>query len=134
MNFLEWEENYNLGVKEIDLQHRGLFDLISRLWTTQYYEHGDKYFFAALKTIEEYAALHFETEERYMLEAHYEKFDEHQREHQEFLTALARYSEDPDRTAQLHNDILQYLHDWYLSHILGTDREIGSALKGNGFK
>ena len=29
MPFLEWKDSYNIGVKEIDNQHRGLFDIIS---------------------------------------------------------------------------------------------------------
>ena len=31
MPFLEWKDAYNIGVKEIDNQHRGLFDIIDKL-------------------------------------------------------------------------------------------------------
>ena len=45
MQFLEWKDSYNIGVKEIDNQHRGLFDIISKLFTSQLYEPDGKYFF-----------------------------------------------------------------------------------------
>ena len=44
MEFLEWKDTYNIGVKEIDNQHRGLFDLISRLFTSRSYESRWKIF------------------------------------------------------------------------------------------
>ena len=134
MAFLDWKDSYNLGIKEIDNQHQGLFDLISRLSNTKHYEHGDKYFAATLQTLLKYAEVHFATEERYMKEAQYPKLTEHQQEHAIFLYTLSKLTKDLENNdPDLHTKILNFLHDWYSSHILGTDREIGDALKAKGF-
>ena len=94
MEFLEWKDSYNIGVKEIDNQHRGLFDLISKLFTSRLYEPEGKYFFLTLNKFVEYAQVHFSTEERYMQEAQYPKFAEHQREHELFIAQVSKLVQD----------------------------------------
>jgi hemerythrin len=133
MTFLEWKESYNIGVKEIDLQHRGLFDIISKLSNTKYFPHGDKYFFVTLNTLVKYAELHFATEERYMQQAEYPKFTEHHLEHEKFMKEVFRLAEELEQNKpNLQQQILSFLHDWYLVHILGTDRDYAASLKAKG--
>ena len=62
MQFLEWEDTYNIGVKEIDIQHRGLFDIISKLSASRRYGTDGKYFFAMLIQLVDYTKIHFATE------------------------------------------------------------------------
>jgi hemerythrin len=133
MTFLEWKESYNLGIKEIDNQHRGLFDLISKLSNTKYFQHDEKYFFATLNTLVKYAELHFATEERYMGQAEYPKIEEHHQEHIKFLQEVIRLAEDLEQNKpHLQQQILSFLHDWYLNHILGDDREYVACMKAKG--
>jgi hemerythrin-like metal-binding protein len=133
MTFLEWKESYNLGIKEIDNQHRGLFDLISKLSTTKYFEHDEKYFFATLNTLVKYAELHFATEERYMAQASYAQAEEHHQEHEKFLKEIMRLAEELEqKTPNLQSQILTFLHDWYLKHILGDDKNYVASLKAKG--
>ena len=90
MPFIEWEDAYNIGVKEIDIQHRGLFDIISKLFTSRQYEPDGKYYFLTLNKLIEYARIHFATEERYMREAGYSKLAEHKQEHIKFLEEISK--------------------------------------------
>jgi hemerythrin len=135
MTFLEWEESYNIGIKEIDIQHRGLFDMISKLATTRRYDAEGRYFVATLNKFIEYTRLHFATEERYMHEAQYPKIAEHKQEHTQFLQQLERVAqshkkEDPASEQK----ILNFLKEWYVDHILGTDREYQQTLLERGFR
>jgi hemerythrin len=135
MTFLEWKDSYNIGVKEIDIQHRGLFDLVSKLSNTKYFAHDEKYFFATLNMLVKYAELHFATEERYMVEAGYPRLEEHQKEHEKFLLDIFKLAEDLERgDAGLQQKILSFLHDWYSAHILGTDREYKECFEKKGFR
>jgi hemerythrin len=134
MQFLEWNETYNIGIKEIDNQHRGLFDLISKLSTTQRYETSGQYFLATLNKLVEYARIHFDTEERYMREAQYPKFIEHQKEHSLFFPEVEKLMKDLEqKRPDIQHKILDFLKDWYMSHILGTDRDYQKALNDKGF-
>jgi hemerythrin len=135
MAFLEWIDSYNIGIKEIDNQHRGLFDLISKLSNTKHYKHGEKYFFATLNTLMQYAELHFTTEERYMADARYPKLIEHQKEHADFLQKVSALVQELEKKElNIHQSILGFLRDWYTTHILGSDKDYVAALKNKGFK
>ena len=135
MPFLEWKDTYNIGVKEIDNQHRGLFDIISKLFTSRLYEPDGKYFFLMLKNFVEYTQVHFATEERYMQEAQYPKFAEHQREHELFIAQVSKLVQDIEKKEpESENKTLDFLKDWYLAHILGTDRDLEKSFQAKGFK
>jgi len=135
MPFLEWKDTYNIGVKEIDNQHRGLFDIISKLFTSRLYEPDGKYFFLMLKNFIEYTQVHFATEERYMQEAQYPKFAEHQREHELFIAQVSKLVQDIEKKKpDIENKTLDFLKDWYLAHILGTDRDLEESFRTKGFK
>jgi len=135
MQFLEWEDTYNIGVKEIDIQHRGLFDIISRLYTSRSYATEGKYFFATLTQFIDYTKVHFTTEERYMREAEYPKLIGHQQEHTEYLIEVKKLARDcENKVPEIDQEILGFLKNWYLVHILGTDRDLQKALMDKGFK
>ena len=135
MPFLEWKDSYNLGVKEIDNQHRGLFDIISKLFTSRSYDSDGKYFFLMLNKFVEYAQVHFTTEERYMQEAQYPKFAEHQHEHELFIAQVSRLIQDVEKKEpETEDKTLYFLKDWYIAHILGTDRDLEKTLQAKGFK
>lgn len=135
MPFLEWKDTYTIGVKEIDNQHRGLFDIISKLFNTRLYEPDGKYFFLTLNKFVEYAQVHFSTEERYMREAQYPKFAEHQREHELFIAQVSQLLQNVEKKEHdIENKTLDFLKDWYLAHILGTDRELEEPFRAKGFK
>jgi hemerythrin len=134
MNFVNWDDSYNLGIKEIDIQHRGLFDLINRLSNTRSYEHGEKYFFATANTLIDYALLHFKTEERYMEQAQYAKLVEHRKEHSDFISRFRNLIEDLEKdNSSTQQKILDFLNEWYMTHILGIDRDYVPSLKSKGF-
>ena len=135
MQFLEWKDEYNIGIKEIDIQHRGIFDMISKLFKTRQYEPEGKFFFLTLDKLQEYAKIHFLTEERYMREAEYPRLIEHQQLHEEFLTEIEKLMRDLEKKDQeTENMILDYLKNWYMSHILGIDRDYEKVLLSKGFK
>ncbi|MGD1046348.1 MAG: bacteriohemerythrin [Bacteroidota bacterium] len=135
MSFLEWKDTYNIGVKEIDNQHRGLFDIINKLFTSRLYEPDGKYFYLMLKNFAEYAQVHFSTEERYMREAQYPKFTEHQYEHELFIAQVSQLLLAVEKKeADIENKTLDFLKDWYLAHILGTDRDLEKFFHAHGFK
>jgi hemerythrin len=134
MQFLEWEDTYNIGVKEIDIQHRGLFDIISKLSASRRYETEGKYFFAMLNQLVDYTKIHFATEERYMQEAQYPKLVEHQREHTVFMTEVMKLVRDCEKKEpDIQQKILNFLKDWYMVHIMGTDRDYQKAFMDKGF-
>ncbi len=135
MEFIDWNDTYNCGIKEIDNQHRGLFDLISKLHDTKSVYENDKYFIATYNLFAKFARIHFATEERYMLDAEYSNFIAHKKSHDNFLIKLEKFTNDlSEPTQEIHSTILNFLKEWYIEHILRMDRDYIESLQKKGFK
>jgi hemerythrin len=124
MRTIEWQDDYTVGVKELDDQHRCLLNTINTLLEEQ----GDKYeaakFSPALSSLIYYAYTHFATEERYLLQVHFPNLKQHVLEHIDFimktLGLALRVKSGGDET---RIELLRYLKEWYSSHVLVTDRQ-----------
>jgi hemerythrin-like metal-binding protein len=83
----------------------------------------------------EYTQVHFSTEERYMQEAEYPKFVEHHREHELFITQLLKIVQNIEKKEpDIETKTLSFLKDWYLAHILGTDRDLETWFQAKEIK
>jgi hemerythrin-like metal-binding domain len=124
MRTIEWQDDYTVGVKELDDQHRCLLNTINTLLEEQ----GDKYeaakFSPALSSLIYYAYTHFATEERYLVQVHFPNLKQHVLEHIDFimktLGLALRVESGGDET---RIELLRYLKEWYSSHVLVTDRQ-----------
>lgn len=123
MGRLEWKEDYSVGVRVLDEQHRQLLDIINQLDSARPENMTEKFFFATLNLLVKYADVHFSIEEKYMREYGYPRISEHEDEHRKFTEHVFMLRErlaanDPG----LFPEIQTFLRDWYISHVLGTDR------------
>jgi hemerythrin-like metal-binding protein len=70
-----------------------------------------------------------------MREAQYPKFAEHQREHELFIAQVSQLLQNVEKKEpDIENKTLDFLKNWYLAHILGTDRELEEPFRAKGFK
>lgn len=126
---LEWKDNYNLGIEEIDNQHRHLFkiaDKVSEL-TKDIREGIDCYddFMEILNELVDYTIYHFDYEEIYMQNNGYDKDDflVHQVEHKMFVKKLEKFKETDfdENQYEYINNMLTFLVDWIVHHIIDVD-------------
>ena len=123
MGRLEWKENYSVGVRVLDEQHRQLLDIINQVASVRLDHLTEKLFFATLNLLVKYADVHFSTEEKYMREYGYPGLTEHEEEHRKFTEHVFTLREKlADTDPDLYPEIQTFLRDWYISHVLGTDR------------
>ncbi|MCI8516404.1 MAG: response regulator [Hungatella sp.] len=128
-NQLIWRDEFNIGIKIIDDEHRKLFTIINRLfslreegkrsWRT--YQEGIKYF-------KDHALKHFQDEENYMELIAYEELDIHRRLHRDFrdhtLPALERELAGRDYSSETVDHFLAVCVGWLIGHTLIEDRAI----------
>ena len=124
MKTIEWQNEYTVGVKELDDQHRNLLNTINTLIKEQEDKYEAAIFSPALSSLIHYAYTHFATEERYLLQVHFPNLKQHVLEHIDFIMktvglALRIESSSGD---ELRIELLRYLKEWYSYHVLGTDR------------
>ncbi len=130
---LEWEDKYSVGILIIDEQHKKLFDLINK---TIYVEgHGDSKL-ALMEIIEQmtdYAIKHFKAEEAYMREFNYPEYQDHKKEHDDFFDhTLVYFDKVVKDDRHVSNELHEYLTQWLVNHIQGTDRQYIDCFKKNG--
>jgi len=135
MEFITWRDSYSVKVPSIDEQHQKLVSLINHLYN-KFYEGLDKNDLENLfGELEQYAVYHFNYEERFMKLYSYKGFNEHQEEHESFKEKIAEYKKklDPNKTVDII-DLINFLKDWLLKHIMGTDRKYSELFQQKGLK
>ncbi len=133
--YLEWKDEYCVGIDSIDQQHRKLVNLINQLQTALDYSTGEEFERDALEELVDYTKTHFSYEEGLMKDNDYPDDEPHKLQHQKMFKkveeVLAEYEQDQD-TAM--SNAVEYLKDWLINHINGTDKQYSSYLIGKGVK
>jgi len=123
----EMKEEYYLGLDTIDAEHKRLFEIAEEAYKLQNDEFvSDKfdYIVKILEELKDYTAFHFSNEEKYMESIQYKKMFSHKIEHQDFIEKLNQLDWDEIEKDQdkAISEILSYLNDWLINHILYTDK------------
>lgn len=131
MQFFYWNESFEIGIADVDRQHRRLVDLINELAASIM----DGALLPDVQTLfgqlMEYAAEHFRDEELLLSACCLTEDDKqkHINAHRGFVKKAKEIMHRPDL---LHADaaehVLEFLTTWLVSHILGSDREIARSL------
>lgn len=125
---MKWKDTYKIGVEEIDLQHKKLFDLANAAEDLLLLpEHMDKYddILHIIDELRDYVIYHFNSEEALLLKMHYPKFFTHQVAHKDFIAKISTFDVHNIDTDQTHNllELTTLVTEWLLGHVLGEDRK-----------
>lgn len=132
----EMKENYLTGIAEIDAEHKHLFEIAEETHQLLQEEFvADKYdnIRHLLEELREYTTTHFAHEEAYMESIQYKKMFTQKMQHQQFIDKLEGLDIDSidgsnaEEQDMMVADILAFLTDWLVHHILETDKQIGQA-------
>ena len=131
---LQWKEEYEVGVAEIDEQHQKLIDIANRVYELMRNELAlDKYdqIVEILQELKEYTVYHFHFEEGLMQKAKYKKRFSHKILHQNFLAqveAVDLSAVDENQEAYLVQ-IMDFIANWLIDHIVGEDKKVGQSAR-----
>ena len=121
---IEWNEEFSVGVAEIDAQHQQWIALINNLHDVLMGEADEEQFSvkSCLDAMVEYGNFHLGFEEKMLAEAGYPLLDRHRVEHEKFRTRLGELvqAEDEGR-ALLNTEVMNMLTSWLKDHILKSD-------------
>lgn len=126
------KDEFKTNIPLIDEQHKKLFEIADnayRLLTDNF--RVDKYdkIIDIINELKEYAKFHFEAEEKYMESINYKKLFSQKVYHEAFIKKLSKFDlshidENQDNTIK---ELLQFLNDWLIEHILHSDKLIGEV-------
>lgn len=126
---LQWQEEYAIGIEIVDEQHKHLFGIGNKIYDLlENYILEDKYdrIVKIIKELQDYTRYHFKTEEDYMIQIKYPKYFSQKVEHDDFIQKIEEIDlKDLDQNQDKHiRDILTYVFNWILEHILKKDKLI----------
>ena len=120
---IEWQDEYSVGVKELDEQHQHLLNIINTLLKEQRDEYNAVKLSEAISSLIHYAYVHFATEERYLAQTQFPDLKKHILEHVDFIMKTLELSFKVKKGSKDNRlELLRYLKSWFSSHVLGVDR------------
>jgi hemerythrin len=79
--------------------------------------------------LKDYTEKHFSTEEKMLIKFAYKDFEQHKKEHAKFITKLNDLYKDFEKgKVTISIEILNFLKDWLLNHILISDFKYASCI------
>lgn len=126
----EFKTDYVTGIESIDTEHRRLFEIADEAYQLTKEEFlVDKYDQVRhiLNELKEYALEHFEHEEAYMKSINYKNMFIQKVQHDQFREKINDMNLEhlDENTEDTLTDILNYLTNWLIHHILEHDKQIG---------
>ncbi|MEJ5286559.1 MAG: hypothetical protein CH6_2009 [Candidatus Kapaibacterium sp.] len=133
MAFIDWNDTYSVGVTHIDNQHKQLVRIINELHDAMGAGKGKEVMGKVLFELIQYVNTHFKTEEEYMVKFGYSDYDSHRYEHEKLTDEVKRFHEDfKSGNAIVTIQIMNFLRNWLLDHILVKDKKFGKFLNEKG--
>lgn len=130
MTLLQWRDSFEIGIAEVDHEHRGLIALINRLHDELGTQRDGERTEAFLGEIFADISAHFALEERVMRERHYDASVEHKGEHERLLDELRDIMDDQATGAALDDARLSdALAEWFGKHFRTQDARFHHSLK-----
>lgn len=122
---IPWHEDYGLGLDLIDDQHRRLFVLMNQVWEAilPFADAGIETVSRLIRELESFARDHFAEEEEFMRDTSYPRLESHQKAHEAFLARIHAEKEALQEGTRVSLDLLLFLRDWLISHVLVADRD-----------
>ncbi|MFA3782378.1 bacteriohemerythrin [Melioribacteraceae bacterium 4301-Me] len=124
MAFIQWDEKYSVNVKTLDNQHKRLVELINTLHDSMKLGKGKELLSYVLDELVNYTVYHFQSEERLFEKYNYPDSLTHKFQHDELVRKVQKIKRDYDAgVTVLPMEVLDFLKDWLVSHIMGTDKK-----------
>lgn len=128
----ELKDEYLTGIESIDNEHRVLFEIADEIYQLCKNEFvPDKYdhIVNLIEKLKNYTIVHFQHEEEYMESINYKRMFTQKIQHDNFRRKLDTMDLEiiDDNQEEAIQDLLQFVTDWLVEHIMETDKKIAEA-------
>ena len=132
---IEWREHLSVGVEEIDVQHRSLFEKFNAFTEACDLEKGEAEVARLFGFLDRDVNTHFADEERLQLRLCYPEYEKHREQHRKFRADLADLKERLSKegtTRFFVSSVSRVMIGWLIEHISGMDRAFGRFTRERG--
>jgi methyl-accepting chemotaxis protein len=128
-----WNDSLATGIALIDEQHKKLVSYINDLNQAMSEGKAHETIETILDALVEYTASHFGTEESYMDRFGFAGADRHMQIHKAFVAKVVDFQNTfKQRKALISKDIMIFLKNWLIEHIMGVDKEYVKCFRSHG--
>ena len=121
----QWRPEYETGNGIIDEQHKSLFSTINALNSAMLEGQGEALLEKTLDSLKDYTTVHFDTEEKFMLDHKYPDYIEHKQKHEALKAKVLSFEKkNYDDLSKLTNAVSHFLTDWLIHHIKDEDKKM----------
>jgi hemerythrin len=124
MPLFTWDDKLSVGITKMDEHHRKLVSMINDLHDAMKEGRGKDLMAPMLKGLLDYANFHFSSEEAMMQKMGFADLESHKAEHEKFIQKVNAFNNDLNKgKLALSMDVMVFLKDWLLNHILKSDKQ-----------
>ena len=131
---LIWDPLYSVNVKEIDDQHKEIFDIINHVHSLAERSIPADEMVRMIEKLKAYSVYHFATEEKYFKQFNYPGAEPHIAQHNLYKERVAEMERELTTNSGESNyrrlDTL--LQDWWLGHIQNIDMQYSDFFNDHG--
>jgi len=131
----DWKPEFSVGVQEIDQQHKKLVSLIGELHSAMKSGRGATVLNKILGDLVTYTRVHFDSEEKLMAMHGYPDLQAHKQEHADLTNKVEDFlGKVHSGAVSVTPEVLTFLKEWLVHHILHTDKNYGPFLNAKGVR
>ncbi|HBW14638.1 MAG TPA: chemotaxis protein [Desulfovibrio sp.] len=130
----EWDDALNIGVADVDPQHKVLVDLINEVYAAMKAGADRSVLQDIVRRLREYTVKHFTYEEGVLhTSMRYPDMQAHLKQHRAFVERIAQFEEAlGSGRVTLDMEMMRFLKNWLKQHIMGTDKKYVPYFNGDG--
>ena len=123
MQYIFWDEHFDVGYEPFNEQHKEIFRLQNRVVNLLCGDAGPEDLSTVLNHLIRYCQSHFKEEEDLMSRYGYSDLETHCQEHERLVTHIFTLNEQLCRENFNRDRLLTFLNTWITGHIMKIDRK-----------
>jgi methyl-accepting chemotaxis protein/hemerythrin len=129
----EWDDSLSVKVTEIDNQHKRLIDLINQLHKAMGEGKSKEEIDGILNGLIDYTKTHFGYEENLFDKYKYPETTQHKQAHIDLVKQVVEFEKKfKEGKENISMDLMNFLKNWLINHIKGTDQKYSKFLNDHG--
>ncbi|MDD5587046.1 MAG: bacteriohemerythrin [Alphaproteobacteria bacterium] len=135
-DLIKWEPSMSVGVAILDEDHRRIMSMINKLYGAMHKGEGREVLDEIFRDMMAYINVHFEAEEELFEKTGYAGADEQKRQHR-LMAQRAREERrkfEENESAVMPMEIMYFLKDWWLDHVMNADKKYATHLNAHGIR
>jgi hemerythrin len=128
-----WDQSFSTSIPTFDEHHKVLFAMVNELNEAMQQKRSKEAIGSVLQRLISYTGTHFAAEEEVFRQTGYPEEAAHCRQHRDLVQkAVALQTKFNSGETLLTHDVIEFLQEWLVKHIKGTDNRYGAHLRSKG--